>query len=111
MAYKMRHNLSKLDRVVAEESTPGTPIFLKKLEEGVVAEANKDGSIYVDPSTPLNKVKEAISHEKVHVDQMNRGDLNYDDQNVYWKGKVYKRSKMNEGAKSLPWEKEAYKKQ
>ena len=58
MAYKMRHNLSKLDKVIADKSTPETPIFLKKLEEGVVAEANKDGSIYVDPNTPLNKVNE-----------------------------------------------------
>ena len=40
---------------------------------------------------------------------MKRGDLDYDDNNVYWKGKVYPRSKMREGAKNLPWEKEAYK--
>ena len=111
MAYKMKNNLSGLDRIVSDESTPSTPIFLKKLEEGVVAEANRDGSIYLDPETPLNKVKEAISHEKVHIDQMDRGDLDYDDQNVYWKGKLYNREKMNEGSKSLPWEKEAYKKQ
>jgi len=111
MAYKMKNNLSGLDRIVSEESTPDTPIFLKKLEEGVVAEANKDGSIYVDPDTPAKLVKTAISHEKVHIDQMRRGDLDYDDKNVYWKGKLYKRSTMNEGAKSLPWEKEAYKKQ
>jgi hypothetical protein len=41
---------------------------------------------------------------------MKRGDLDYDDKNVYWKGKKYPRSKMNEGAKNLPWEMEAYKK-
>jgi hypothetical protein len=39
---------------------------------------------------------------------MKRGDLNYDDSAVYWKGKTYSRSKMQEGAKNLPWEKEAY---
>ena len=39
---------------------------------------------------------------------MKRGDLDYDDQYVYWKGKKFSRSKMNEGAKNLPWEKEAY---
>jgi|TARA_B110000908_G_scaffold50145_1_gene61288 hypothetical protein len=111
MAYKMKSNLSGLDRIVSDESTAGTPIFLKKLEEGIVAEANKDGSIFLDPETPLNKAKEAISHEKVHIDQMDRGDLDYDDKNVYWKGKLYNRKTMNEGSKSLPWEKEAYKKQ
>ena len=44
----------------------------------------------------------------VHIDQMKRGDLDYDDDNVYWKGKTYSRSKMNEGNPNLPWEKEAY---
>ena len=39
---------------------------------------------------------------------MKRGDLDYDDDCVYWKGKCYPRSKMNEGAKNLPWEAEAY---
>ena len=111
MAFKLRNNLSKLDKIVADESTPQTPIYIKKLEEGVQAEANNDGSIYIDPDTPLNQVKTAISHEKVHIDQMNRGDLDYDDEYVYWKGKKYSRSTMNEGSKSLPWEKEAYKKQ
>ena len=90
--------------------TGKTPVIRKDLEGGVVAEANNDGSIYVDKSvkkgSPLEK--EAIAHEKVHLDQMKRGDLNYDDDNVYWKGKSYPRSTMNEGAKKLPWEKEAY---
>ncbi len=89
-----------------------TPVIRKDLEGGVIAEANNDGSIYVDKSvkkgSPLEK--EAIAHEKVHLNQMKRGDLNYDDNNVYWKGKAYSRSSMNEGAKNLPWEKEAYNK-
>ena len=34
--------------------------------------------------------------------------LDYDDENVYWKGKTYARSEMDEGAKNLPWEKEVY---
>ena len=47
----------------------------------------------------------------MHRDQIIRGDLSYDDENVYWKGKSYPRKKMKEGSKSLEWEKEAYKKQ
>ncbi len=42
---------------------------------------------------------------------MDRGDLDYDDNYVYWKNKKYPRKNMNEGSKSLPWEKEAYKKE
>ena len=54
--------------------------------------------------------KKVIKHEQVHIDQMERGDLDYDDNNVYWKGKTIPRSKINEGSKNLPWEKEAYNK-
>ena len=90
----------------------GTPVIRKDLDGDVIAEANNDGSIYVDKSvkkgSPLEK--EAIAHEKVHIEQMKRGDLDYDDNNVYWKGKIYPRSSMNEGAGTLPWEREAYNK-
>ena len=88
------------------------PVIKKDLEEGTIAEANNDGTIFLDkdvkPDSPLGR--EAIAHEKVHMDQMARGDLNYDDNNVYWKGKKYSRANMAEGAKNLPWEAEAYKK-
>ena len=30
----------------------GTPIYRKKLEAGILGEANKDGSIYIDESIP-----------------------------------------------------------
>jgi hypothetical protein len=88
------------------------PVIKKELEDGVIAEANRDGSIYVDKDVKKNSPleKEAIAHEKVHLDQMQRGDLDYDDNSVYWKGKKYSRQKMNEGSKQLPWEKEAYNK-
>ena len=53
-------------------------------------------------------LKEVIDHEMVHIDQMKRGDLDYNSTHVFWKGKYYPRSKMKEGDKNLPWEKEAY---
>jgi hypothetical protein len=43
------------------------------------------------------------------MQQMKRGELDYDEQNVYFKGKKYPRSKFNEANKQLPWEIEAYK--
>ena len=88
------------------------PVIKKDLDSGVIAEANNDGTIYLDKSvkndSPL--AKEAIAHEMVHMDQMARGDLNYNDDKVFWKGKEYDRDDMNEGSKKLPWEKEAYNK-
>tara|TARA_B110000858_G_C17509714_1_gene339808 strand:+ start:242 stop:598 length:357 start_codon:yes stop_codon:yes gene_type:complete len=91
-------------------SSSDTPILKKNLGKNIIAEANRDGSIYLDKSVKKNsaKGKEAIAHEKVHLDQMKRGDLDYDDNSVMWKGKKYSRKKMKEGAENLPWEKEAY---
>ena len=85
------------------------PIRKVDMEDGVLGKANRDGTIDInkDIKDPQQE-KEVIEHEKLHLDQMERGDLDYDDKNVYWKGKTYPRSKMEEGAKNLPWEKEVY---
>ena len=90
--------------------TCNTPIYERDLEQGVMGEANNNGSILINKDLSTKDKKRAIAHEKVHLDQMERGDLNYDNNYVYWKGKKYPRSTMVEGAKNLPWEKEAYKK-
>ena len=90
--------------------TCNTPIYERNLEEGVMGEANNNGTILVNQNlSPLEKQK-VVDHEMIHIDQMKRGDLDYDNSNVYWKGKKYSRASMVEGAKNLPWEKEAYKK-
>jgi len=86
-----------------------TPVYNVDMEDGVLGKANRNGSIIVSKDLDPDKAKEVVDHEKVHLDQMNRGDLDYDDENVYWKGKKYSRKQMKEGAKNLPWEKEAYK--
>ena len=86
-----------------------TPIYQVNMEEGVMGKANNNGTIIINKDVPINKIQDVINHEKVHIDQMKRGDLNYDDKYVYWKGKKYSRAQMQEGAKNLPWEAEAYK--
>jgi hypothetical protein len=80
------------------------------MEDGVLGKANNNGTIIIDQNLSPIKAKEVINHEQVHIDQMRRGDLDYDDKNVYWKGKIIPRSSIKEGAKNLPWEKEAYNK-
>ena len=87
-----------------------TPIYTTKIEDGALGKGNKNGTILVSDELHPKDEQSIIDHEKVHIDQMKRGDLDYDDKNVYWKGKIYPRSKMSEGAKNLPWESEAYKK-
>jgi len=87
-----------------------TPIYQVDMEEGVMGKANNNGTIIINKDVPINKIQDVVNHEKVHIDQMKRGDLNYDDKYVYWKGKKYSRAQMQEGAKNLPWEAEAYRK-
>ncbi len=89
-----------------------SPVYERELEEGCLGKGNKNGTILVSDkiTNDQEQVQSIIEHEEVHIDQVKRGDLDYDEKNVYWKGKAYSRSKMKEGNPNLPWEKEAYSK-
>ena len=100
MAYKMKMGKLSMDN---------TPIYQMDTDEGVMGQANKNGSIVVSKDLHPEEQEDVVRHEKVHLAQMERGDLDYDDEFVYWKGKKYPRSEMDEGDKNLPWEKEAWK--
>ena len=97
-------------KITPPYSMDNTPIYNVDMEDGVMGKANKNGTIILNKDLDASQCEKVIAHEKVHIDQMKRGDLDYDDQNVYWKGKKYSRAQMKEGAKNLPWEAEAYKK-
>jgi hypothetical protein len=101
MAFKLTNPPYKVDN---------TPIYRVDMEDDVMGKANNNGSIIINIDLEPSKINEVIAHEKVHLDQMERGDLDYDNDNVYWKGKTYSRADMEEGAKNLPWEAEAYRK-
>jgi len=104
MAYKMKSNVEGL-------LAGNSPIIKKDLGPNVHGETHNDGTIYINNRLSPVQQKIAVSHEKVHKHQIDRGDLSYDDNYVYWKGNKYPRKSMKEGAKNLPWEKEAYNKQ
>lgn len=115
MAFKMKAKgtLFGIDQAM---STCDTPVFNKELEDGIGAEANRDGTIFVDKNLKGSKKEEAVAHENLHLKQMKQGKLSYTDDTVTWKkdtrspARVYKRDMMQEGAKALPWEKEVYNK-
>ena len=121
MAFKLNKKGFKLGRETRQYKTPeDTPIFRKKLEDGVLGEANMDGSIYIDkdvkPGTALEK--KVINHETQHAKDMKAGILSYGDDWVKYKGKTYPRKngkiKYNgkwyeEGDSKFPWEKRAEK--
>jgi hypothetical protein len=100
MAFKLNNPPYKIDN---------TPVYKIDMEEGVMGKANNNGSIVINKDLDPSEVERVVEHEKIHLEQMERGDLNYDNENVYWKSKKYSRADMEEGAKNLPWEAEAYK--
>ena len=88
--------------------TLNTPIYHRDIDGGALGMANDNGTIIVAPNQLPEEEEKVLKHEKVHLDQMERGDLSYDETSVTWKGKKYLRKNMDEGDKTLPWEKEAY---
>lgn len=89
----------------------------KKLENGIAGRANKDGTIELDPNLSPVEREITIAHEKKHMEDMESGKLDYDDNYVYWNKAKYKRENGKikykgksyiEGHESLPWEKAAY---
>ena len=125
MGFKLR-DFSDLVGIDKDTSSYGTPVFKKNLGGEVMAEANNDGTIFVDKSLSKKEKEKAVAHEKVHLDQMAQGKLQYDNNTVTWKkdtrspARVYKRidgkivdaktgEAAGEGDKNFEWEDEAYK--
>ena len=97
-------------KITPPYSLDNTPIYKVDMEEGVMGKANNNGSILISKELHPDEVEDVVAHEKIHLEQMDRGDLDYDDKYVYWKGKKYSRAQMSEGSPNLAWEKEAYNK-
>ena len=105
-----------------DASVPGTPIIRVPLEEGVLGEANMDGSIYISNEIIPDSFEERqiISHEMRHATDMKIGKLEYADDYIKWNGKTFPRKtrynkdmiqvdgKWKEaGDDGFPWENEA----
>jgi len=108
---------SKFKFRTENEAIPGTPVFKKDLGDGILAEANMDGSIYISkdihPDDPM--LHQAMVHEMQHITAMKLGTETYDDNAVYFYGETWERNngfitnphtgeRLVEGDKRLPWE-------
>ena len=80
-----------------DASVPGTPVVRKPLEEGVMGEANMDGSIYIsDKIIPGSKEeRQVVNHEMRHSTDMRVGKLAYGDDFVKFNGVTYPRQTIN----------------
>jgi len=105
-----------------EGSVPGTPVIRVPLEEGVMGEANMDGSIYVNEKIQPGSYedKQVINHEMRHATDMKIGKLEYGDYHVKYNGKTFRRETRNgkdmilvdgkwkeAGDTGFPWEDDA----
>ena len=104
-----------------DASVPGTPVIRKDLENGVLGEANMDGSIYLSNTVQPNSHEETqvLLHEMRHATDMKTGKLAYGDNFVKHNGVTYPREtiggkdmikvdgKWKEAGDNFPWEKEA----
>ena len=103
-------------------SVPGTPVIRKDLEEGIMGEANMDGSIYISNKLTPNSFEErqVINHEMRHATDIKVGKLEYGDNYIKWNGKTFDRETINgkdmikvdgkwkeAGSRDFPWEVDA----
>mgnify|MGYP003118346526 FL=1 len=106
----------------SDVSVPGTPVMRKPLGEGIMGEANMDGSIYINSNIVPGSYDErqVINHEMRHSTDMRIGKLSYGDDFVRFDGVTYPRKTINgkdmiivdgvakeAGSSDFPWEKDA----
>jgi hypothetical protein len=101
-----------------DASIPGNSVIRKKLDEGILGEANMDGSIFISDQIPHNSSieKQVLLHEMRHATDMKLGKLAYSDDSVYYDGVTYPRETRNgkdmikvdgkwkEAGDDFPWE-------
>ena len=105
-----------------EGSVPGTPVIRVPLEEGVMGEANMDGSIYVNELIEPGSFedRQTINHEMRHATDMKIGKLEYGDHYIKYNGEKFPRMDIDgvdsilvegewkeAGHTGFPWEDDA----
>ena len=104
-----------------DASVSGNPVIRKKLDEGILGEANMDGSIFISDEIAVNSPieRQVLLHEMRHATDMKLGKLAYNDDSVYYDGVTYPRETINgkdmikvdgkwkEAGDDFPWERTA----
>ena len=80
-----------------EGSVPGTPIIRVPLAEGVMGEANMDGSIYINELIEPGSFqdRQTINHEMRHATDIKIGKLEYGDYHVKYNGETFPRETID----------------
>ena len=103
-------------------SVPGTPVIRVPLDEGIMGEANMDGSIYVNELIEPGSFedRQVINHEMRHATDMKIGKLEYADDYIKYDGETFPRETIKgrdmilidgewkeAGDTGFPWEMDA----
>ena len=103
-------------------SVPGTPIIRVPLEEGIMGEANMDGTIYINKNIipGSQEDRQVINHEMRHATDMKVGKLEYGHDYIKYNGDTFVRETRNgkdmikvdgnwkeAGDTGFPWENDA----
>ena len=111
----------KLSFKTDDAAIPGNEVIRKQLDEGILGEANMDGSIFISNKIQPGSSEEnqVLLHEMRHATDMKLGKLAYSDDAVYYDGITYPRETINgkdmikvdgqwkEAGDDFPWEKTA----
>ena len=78
-------------------SVPGTPVIRVPLDEGIMGEANMDGTIYVNENIAPGSYedRQVINHEMRHATDMKVGKLSYADDHIVYNGERFDRETIN----------------
>ena len=105
-----------------DTSVPGTPIIRVPLEDGIMGEANMDGSIYVNELLEPGSFedRQTINHEMRHATDIKIGKLEYADDYIKYNGETFPRETIDgmdmilvdgewkeAGHRGFPWELDA----
>tara|TARA_R110000737_G_scaffold247657_1_gene257752 strand:+ start:2911 stop:3324 length:414 start_codon:yes stop_codon:yes gene_type:complete len=80
-----------------QAAIPGTPIIPMPLAEGIMGEANMDGSIYIsDQLDPEGaEYRETVIHEMRHATDIKIGKLAYSDDHIMYNGERFDRQTID----------------
>ena len=87
--------------------TSVTPVYERDMsQDPAVGRTLRNGVIIIEEDLSPSMKTETHSHEQTHVNQMKHEGFDWDDNNIYFKGKKYSKEHFAKG--TGPWEKDAY---
>ena len=82
--------------------------YTDNMPDNVAGYVDMNKTIFINDNMSKAMKRKALKHEKVHINQIKKGRLAFDDNEYVFDGKVYDIDKLDLESKKLPWEKEAY---